>query len=471
MKAFVVLALVAVAAARSMDVDTMRMMLTKEKPFLHKNDLLLKEKDMLTNTHRFTVPRRELSDNVRGIYDDSTFFDRRVTVVPLEELVHYPLFQEYYRIPLFRQFWEEYPVVFRRYVESPLFQQFWTIPEFQSYFRNPVLFYKYIYPQIQIIAQRVVVPTTYDNMDVEDYYRRPSYDREERVGDYWSRFFGRDVDARYPYADRKVEPFGRHFDREINVKDFWNRLFRHNVDTDYPVVEREGYYYPTHNQWYTPTFGHRFNKVNNEFSTKYLLEKMFRHMYNTNSVRPAIVGDVTEVVTDVKMAPVRKEVVEPMTGETKFITEPRVVDVKVAEHVLPETEVRMTETETEREIKEHILRRMLVNKHITYEMYRVLYTLPLHHVKEIVRRIDPTIVFDPIYSRYYNEEHSFPTHHRFVDVNDVVNERPEVNEILRRLSRDDVVGDRYTPIVRDLMKVFRHRDYVPTVEDIIRPRV
>jgi len=53
------LALVAVAAARSMDVDTIRM-LTKEKPFLHKDDLLLKEKDLMTNTHRFTVPRREL---------------------------------------------------------------------------------------------------------------------------------------------------------------------------------------------------------------------------------------------------------------------------------------------------------------------------------------------------------------------------------------------------------------------------
>jgi hypothetical protein len=232
------------------------------------------------------------------------------------------------------------------------------------------------------------------------------------------------------------------------------------------MVEREGHYYPTHNQWYTPTFGRRFNKVN-EFSTKYLLDKMYRHMY-TNSVRPALVGDVTEVVTDVKLAPFRKEVVEPMTGETKIVTEPRVVDVNVG--VVPETEVHMTETETEREIKEHILRRMLINKHITYEMYRVLHTLPLHHVKEIVRRIDPTIVFDPIYSRYYNEEHSFPTHHRFVDVNDVM-ERPEVNEILRRLTRDDIVGDRYTPIVRDLMKVFRHRDYVPNVEDIMRPRV
>jgi hypothetical protein len=387
----------------------------------------------------------------------------------LEELVHYPLFQEYYRIPLFRQFWEEYPVVFRRYVESPLFQQFWTIPEFQSYFRNPVLFYKYIYPQIQIISERVVVPT-YDRADVEDYYRRPAYDREERVGDYWSRFFGRNVDSVTPYADRKVEPFGRHFDREINVKDFWNRIFRRDVDTEYPVVEREGYYYPTHNNMFnTPMFGRRFNKVN-EFSTKYLLEKMYRHMYtNTNTVRPAIVGDVTEVVTDVKLAPVRKEVVEPMTGETKIITEPRIVDVKVDERVLPETEVRMTETETEREVKEHILRRMLVNKHITYEMYRVLYTLPLHQVKEIVRRIDPTIVFDPTYSRYNNEEHRFPTHHRFVDVNDVV-ERPEVNEILRRLSREDIVGDRYTPVVRDLMKVFKHHDY-PTVEDILRPRV
>jgi hypothetical protein len=121
--------------------------------------LLTKE---LGNTHhRFntldfnpsTTPSFYPSSSIYNGDDSSssyynTYAQRRVSILSYEEIVGTELFREYYSIPLFRQFLEQYPTVFRKYIESPLFQQFWTYSQFQQYFRNPVYFYKYIVPQV-----------------------------------------------------------------------------------------------------------------------------------------------------------------------------------------------------------------------------------------------------------------------------------------------------------------------------------
>jgi hypothetical protein len=208
-----------------------------------------------------------------SVYDTE---DISSVVISLEELVSHPLFREYLQIPLFRQFWEQYPTVFRRYVESPLFQRFWMLPQFQMYFRNPVFFYKYIVPQVQIIAQ-TVVPTTGEDFN-----------------------FGTTTTSRFnPYST-----FG---------------------------------YTPRYNKWSVPmtesTFGRYPMTTTSHY--KYLLEKMMNHL-NMNKMGQ---HDITETFTDVKMLPngeVKEstfgKMVDPITGQDKIT----VGDVKlVNEKIVP----------------------------------------------------------------------------------------------------------------------------------------
>jgi hypothetical protein len=124
---------------------------TIDRTYPKVEDLLMKEK---YDTMRVT-PDIDTVDMV-----DTMDILREKNILSLEEMLREPIFHDYLRIPLFRQFWEEYPTVFRRYVESPLFQKFWTVPEFKQYFRNPVLFYKYILPQVKIITERIIPTTT-----------------------------------------------------------------------------------------------------------------------------------------------------------------------------------------------------------------------------------------------------------------------------------------------------------------------
>lgn len=281
MKAFVIAALL-VASVASQNLDLLDLMkdktLLKYKPYHTRStieDLLLKEKlagrvfDFNTNTNK----------DIYDVLDLPTVFGKKVqTVYTLEELVSFPLFREYLQIPLFRQFLEQYPEVFRRYVESPLFQQFWTVPQFQQYFRNPVLFYKYIVPQVQVIAQ-TVVPTT------EGIYN-------------------------YDTVSRFNVPYGYKYNQEWSV--------------------------PMTRSWNTFPFGGKdvLRTVTPTTSTyyKYLLEKMIKNL-NINKVNEI----VPETYTDVKLLPTGDvqertvgKIVDPITGEEKITYgDIKIVDEKI----------------------------------------------------------------------------------------------------------------------------------------------
>jgi len=150
------------------------------------------------------------------------------------------------------------------------------LPQFQMYFRNPVFFYKYIVPQVQIIAQ-TVVPTTGEDFD-----------------------FGTETTSRFnPYT-----------------------TFGYNK-------------YNKYNKWSVPmtesTFGRYPSTTASHY--KYLLEKMMRHM-NMNKMGQ---HDITETFTDVKMLPnghVKEstfaKMVDPITGMDKItVGDVKLVDEKI----------------------------------------------------------------------------------------------------------------------------------------------
>lgn len=250
MKAFIVVALlVASVAAQSMDLMDL---VNKQhfKPNHHRSlstieDLLLKEK--FGRHHGMEQWNKDfnMEDMTTGVYGGR--FD---SILSLEELVSHPLFREYMEIPLFRQFWEQYPTVFRKYVESPLFQKFWMVPEFKMYFRNPVYFYKYIVPQVKFIAE-TVVPTTDEGTFDYPYYPTTTTSRFN------------------PYNTFDYTP-------KYNTHNRWSVPM--TMDT---MMTRD---YPTTTT--TPTI-------------KHLLEKMINHL-NMNKMGQQ---DITETFTDVKMLP------------------------------------------------------------------------------------------------------------------------------------------------------------------------
>jgi hypothetical protein len=278
MKAFIVAALlVATVAGQSMDLmDLIKdKSLYKYKP-THRSmssveDLLLKEK---LGRH---VMDYNTKDSVFDMEDMSSVFGghRGVSVLSLEELVSHPLFREYLQIPLFRQFWEQYPTIFRHYVESPLFQKFWTVPQFQMYFRNPMYFYKYIVPQVKVISESV---TPYTTEGVYDFGTSTRFNP-------------------YTYQPR--------YNREWSVPMSMSSM----------MGQRSTYDYPTTTTHY-----------------KYLLEKMMNHM-NMNKMGQ----DITETFTDVKMLPnghIKEQtfgkIVDPITGNEKYtVGDVKLVDEKI----------------------------------------------------------------------------------------------------------------------------------------------
>jgi hypothetical protein len=274
MKAFVIAALL-VASVAAQNLDIMDLMkeksLLKTRPFHTRStveDLLLKEK---LGGQQYTDSFYPSTIN-SGVYDDltSSIFGGRVQqdeIIPVEELMTIPLFREYMRIPLFRQFLVQHPVVFRRYVESPLFQKFWTMPQFQMYFRNPVLFYKYIVPQIQVISE--VVPTTTEGI--------------------------------YNYNYDTVSPYG--YNKE------WTVPMNMNMRNNMGIMGK------------TFPFGRMTTSTTtNPMHYKYLLEKMMEQL-RFNKVHQG----VSETFTDVKQLPTGDivehtvgEIVDPFTGEKRI---------------------------------------------------------------------------------------------------------------------------------------------------------
>jgi hypothetical protein len=272
------------------DVDTLRLLQGETG-----KDSLFQQERLLQGS---VLPRY-----TQGLFDttDSSYYGRRVTVLSFEELVQTPLFREYLRIPLFRQFLERYPVVFRHYVESVLFQQFWTVPAFEQYFRNPVLFYKYIVPQVQIFAQ-----TTEEVFP--DIYGRKTYDYTNTVGQ-----------------------------KDVLVGDYLNKIFGQVYGYGYNTIDRSSVYGENtgiFGQKYGQGYGHGYNTrygqgYNNIFAGqstnyKYILDKIYRTLF----VDTPRVGEITQVKTDVKLAPTvqREVVVDQVTGEKKvvLVEEPKV---------------------------------------------------------------------------------------------------------------------------------------------------
>jgi hypothetical protein len=444
MKAFVVLALVACVAARSVDVDTLRFL--KKDSLLSRDELL---KDKLTH-HRFSFPQKSLRSvygddyTTPSVYGDDyvntvdSWAQRRVTILSFEELVSTPLFRSYLRIPLFIQYLKQYPVVFRRYLESPLFQQFWTQDEFETYFRNPVLFYKYIVPQIQLIAQSTT-ETPYDSV--------------------------------YGYDSQDYPVYGRDQNQEVTVGDYLNRIWGRNTVDRRSTVFPLAYTRNTFNRYNPEYVGRQFQNgdyfnVNTNTNYKFLLDKIYKTLF----LNKPVVGETTQVRTEVELTPPRKEViVEPITGEQKVVVEqPRIVDVQVNEKIVPTT--RDVETVA---LKEVLLKKLLINKHITPELYTVLRTLPYHQVKEIIHRIVPSVADLVDVESVYGDDVSditYPTRFDNVDVNDILNRHRISNIFDRDVYNRETLSQRTNPeVVRALLKVLGHRNIVPTIDEIVRP--
>jgi hypothetical protein len=165
MKAFIFLALVASVAARSFDLETLHGLKkekTLETPVVTKiDDLLLKEQNKNLVGEQQTL----IGSTILPVQDKTVFGDNVVDteythrVLSFEEIYNTELFREYLTIPLFRQN-IQYPS-FQRFVASVYFQKFWQLPAYKQYFINPVLFYKYVYPIVQLFNTEYNVPTEY----------------------------------------------------------------------------------------------------------------------------------------------------------------------------------------------------------------------------------------------------------------------------------------------------------------------
>jgi hypothetical protein len=302
MKVFVVVALlVAAAAAQSFDYrygtkeHLLKKLLEKEltgdlveKKFLRDVEYPTTGLDMIER-----MPRMNMNVD-------------RVNVVSIEELVNTEIFQEYLELPLFRYILNKHPVAFKRYLESPLFQRFfWTHPRvFKTYFTNEYLFTKYIVPQIELFSVN----------GVEDIVDR---DMETPVfGHKWNLF------NKYNMYN-KVNKYTTY----RPIKHILEQLVRKNL---FPLMDIdtenmrgiEGLDFPTYERDVMPWNTHNTELI----KYKYILDKIYKHLYNINK-------PVTEVMTDVK-------VVEPT----------KVIDENI---IMPETTVG---------VRDMMLKKLLLNK-------------------------------------------------------------------------------------------------------------
>lgn len=403
MKAFVVLACVAIAAARGVDYSTIR------------------QNGLVSPTHLGRYSNDvDLYGQGYGFDTDyyNTWAHHRVGVLSIDQLYSHPLFQQYLHLPLFRQCLEQYPVVLRRYLESPLFQRFWTVPEYQLYWKNPVLYYKYIVPQIQSIVRHY--PTTY-NYD--------QYGRDVSVEDYLNHIYG-GIDRSYsPY----VHTYGRNwpiynYGRNYYGNNYYGYGQNYGLGQGLGLGQVSGYGY------------------NNILGHRYLLDKIYRTLF----VNKPQVGEVTDVVTDVKVAPTEQHVVvDPYTGEKKYVVEPsRIVDVQVDNKIIPQTGIRHQDSVKDEIEKEVLLIRLLKERKINYHIYQILRTLPYYHVKEIVHRIvSGQVSIDGIYNQYNDYNVNY----------DDITYRHKLNGVVGRLYNNEIVGDKYNQWIRDLYQVVGHR--------------
>jgi hypothetical protein len=311
MKAFVAVAfLVASVAAQNLDF----LQLNKEKSlFKGENrlveDLLLKEK---LGQHFGLTTEQEFP----------TWGRQQVNLLSLEEIIATPLFREYYNIPLFRQFWEEYPVVFRRYIQSVLFQQFWTVPAFQQYFRNPAYFYKYIVPQVQVVAQ--TIRQGGDIYGIVNKYNKPQFNQQ---------------------YESIVEQL-------INQK-YYNK---YGMNKEFTVPMTQGLEYPT------TMYGNK-----DVINYKFLLDKIYNELKYGK-----INGEITETMTDVRALPTGQivektlgKIVDPITGMEKVtvgdikLVDEKIVPVQTLDFPVEKKYNTIVESEL---VKDALLKKMYLNK-------------------------------------------------------------------------------------------------------------
>lgn len=112
------------------------------------------------NYYPYTVPTSytDNNNNVDG-----------VNILSLDEIIHHPLFQTYYTLPLFRQHFNH--PLFKLYLTTPYFQQYWTHPIFTTFFRNPYLFNKYIYPVVYNTFANGIYDRAYDAKNIFGDYK------------------------------------------------------------------------------------------------------------------------------------------------------------------------------------------------------------------------------------------------------------------------------------------------------------
>jgi hypothetical protein len=243
-----------------------------------------------------------------------TWGRQQVTILPLREIVQTSLFQRYMNIPLFRQMWNQHETIMHKYVSSVLFQQFWTVEGFAMYFKNPILFHKYIVPQLQVIAE-TMTEYNYDSM-------YPSIMEEEQM---------------FPstYAHNKYQfPMNQQFEGLFN----------------------------SHKYQSTPV------------NYKFLLDKIYKHL-NLNNGFVNKVGQIEETLTDVKMLPngqVKEhtygKIVNPFTGaERVTVGDIKLVDEKM---VMPVEKTMMDyPVYGNKMMKDAILKKMYLNKIFGNKMY------------------------------------------------------------------------------------------------------
>lgn len=248
----------ACVAARGVDLQTLRLL--KEKSLLTRpvlDDILLKEK--LTHRvpleknvvlgeeynkypidtpydvqERYPVDFKYNQDRypVDYKYDVDTFYNKGIydvdRVYTIEELYQTELFREYLNIPLFRQY-IQYPS-FQRFVSSAYFQKFWTIPTYRTYFRNPVLFYKYIVPLVQLFhSEYNTLPYTYQ-YGQQDVYKR---DQEYPYG-YFKNLIDNVIYRNknyFPYADYfNRYTYGQQYPSQYYAGQYYNAPQHYKVD-------------------------------------------------------------------------------------------------------------------------------------------------------------------------------------------------------------------------------------------------
>lgn len=261
MKVFIVALLVAAVAGQQMD-----MLKLKEKALLSKfnrpvvTDLL--EKKMLGYPTTFDKSYI-YGDNINNVdlpytaWEDDAWEHK---VLHIDEITSHPLFHEYLALPYFRQYWT-YPA-FQKYVTSHHFQRFWHIPAFKQYFVNPVLFYKYIYPIVNLYKTEFTIPTT-------DYYYGDYDNQEQLIKNDW-------------IVNKNVFPVAAGFERDL-VKD----------------------------KYIVPTIYNQDLKIKDDLLAKTLLHKIYANLYNMPEelVKERFFNTFNTHKT-----------IDPITGEWKYTT-------------------------------------------------------------------------------------------------------------------------------------------------------